>query len=120
MSTIDNQCTIYYYIFSDRFTLFESFSIITTSTNRSFFSLVMYINEFVCVLQMNRRSRINIFSGEILNNMTLSLHKLPIDILYRIIDNLDDKDIFLSLYNVCQRLNDTLNTYHRYQVKNKK
>jgi uncharacterized protein YkuJ len=49
--------------------------------------------------------------------MTLSLHTLPIELVYCILDNLDVQAIFLSLSNVCQRLNTILDTHHRYQVK---
>ncbi len=49
--------------------------------------------------------------------MTLSLHTLPVDLVYRILDNLREKAIFLSMRNVCKRLNTIIDTYHRYQVK---
>lgn len=48
--------------------------------------------------------------------MVLSLHTLPIELVYRILDNLNDKALFLSCYGVCQRLNDIIDTYRRYQV----
>jgi len=48
--------------------------------------------------------------------MSLSIHTLPIDIIYRIFDHLNDKDIFISTNNVNQRLNAILNTYQRFQV----
>jgi hypothetical protein len=48
--------------------------------------------------------------------MTLTLPTLPVDLVYRILDHLNDKTIFLSLRNVCQRLNTIIDTYHRYQV----
>jgi len=48
--------------------------------------------------------------------MTPSLHTLPIELVYRILDNLSDRQIFLSCLNVCARLNIIIDTYHRYQV----
>jgi len=48
--------------------------------------------------------------------MSLSLHVLPIDILYRIFDHLNKKDLFMSANYVNQRLNGIQNSYHRFQV----
>jgi hypothetical protein len=48
--------------------------------------------------------------------MTLSLHTLPVELVYRILDNLEELTILLSLRNVCTRLNDITDTYQRYQV----
>jgi hypothetical protein len=45
-----------------------------------------------------------------------SLHTLPIDIVYRILNNLDDLTIFCSMRNVCTRINAIMDIYHRYQV----
>jgi hypothetical protein len=50
------------------------------------------------------------------NKMPLSLHTLPVEMVYRILDNLDDLTIFVSCRNVCTRLNTIRDTYHRYQV----
>jgi len=49
-------------------------------------------------------------------NMASSLLKLPVELVYRILDNLDEKAMFLSIRNVCTRLNTIIDTYHRYQV----
>jgi hypothetical protein len=48
--------------------------------------------------------------------MFLSLHTLPVELVYRILDHLDNKSLFLSCTNICRRLNDIIDTYHRYQV----
>lgn len=48
--------------------------------------------------------------------MAYSLHILPIELVYRILDNVDNKTLFISCHGVCKRLNDILNTYHPYQV----
>jgi len=48
--------------------------------------------------------------------MALSLHTLPVELVYRIFDNLDRKTLFLSCRGVCARLNDITDAYHRYQV----
>ncbi len=50
------------------------------------------------------------------SNTVLSLHTLPVELVYCILDNLDQLTILLSLRNVCARLNDITDTYHRYQV----
>lgn len=49
--------------------------------------------------------------------MALSLHTLPVEMIYRILDNLSDKALFLSAQNICQRLDIIINSYHRYRVK---
>ena len=48
--------------------------------------------------------------------MILSLSSLPVEIIYRILDHLTDKHLFLSMNNVSQRLNLILNSYQPYQV----
>jgi hypothetical protein len=48
--------------------------------------------------------------------MVLSLLTLPVELVYRILDNLHNETIFLSLSNVCTRLNTIINTYQPYQV----
>jgi hypothetical protein len=50
------------------------------------------------------------------NNITPSILTLPIELVYRILDNLDQLTILLSLHNVCIRLNAITDTYYRYQV----
>ena len=50
------------------------------------------------------------------SNTTPSLIVLPIELIYRILDHLQLKDIFLSVRNLCQRLDSITDTYHRYQV----
>ncbi len=49
--------------------------------------------------------------------MHLSLHKLPVYIIYQILDHLEDKTLFLSIYDVCQYLNAVINSYDRFKVK---
>jgi len=48
--------------------------------------------------------------------MSTSLHTLPVDIVYRILDHLSDKSLFISVTNICQRLNAIQNSYQRFQV----
>jgi len=48
--------------------------------------------------------------------MSLSLHTLPIEMVFRIFDHLSDKDLFLKANGICQRLNLILNSYQRFQV----
>lgn len=49
--------------------------------------------------------------------MSYSLHTLPIEMVYRIMDHLEEATIYLSLRNVCQRLDKIVDSYRRYQVK---
>ena len=51
-----------------------------------------------------------------LDEVTSSLHRLPIELVYRILDNLDVLDILLSIRNVCAKLNVITDTYYRYKV----
>jgi hypothetical protein len=48
--------------------------------------------------------------------MALSLHTLPVEVVYRILDNLDEQIILFSFYNVCTRLDIIIDTYHRYEI----
>ncbi len=48
--------------------------------------------------------------------MPLSLPTLPVEMIYRILDHLDTFAILVSCRNVCKKLNDIIDTYHRYQV----
>ena len=41
---------------------------------------------------------------------------IPIEQIYRILDNLDDISILLSAREVCKQLNAIIDTYPRYQV----
>ena len=47
---------------------------------------------------------------------TPTLLVLPIEVIFRILDQLQPKDIFLSIFNVCGRLNAIIDAYHPYQV----
>ena len=49
-------------------------------------------------------------------NNIASLVTLPVELIYRILDHLAPKDIFLSVRNVCERLNSITDVYHPYQV----
>ncbi|CAF1127706.1 unnamed protein product [Adineta steineri] len=49
-------------------------------------------------------------------NRTLTLHTLPVELIYCILDNLDDLTIILSLRNVCLQLNAIIDIYPRYQT----
>lgn len=48
--------------------------------------------------------------------MALSLHTLPIELCYRILDHLNNEQIFFALSGVSARMNDIINSYHPYQV----
>jgi hypothetical protein len=41
---------------------------------------------------------------------------LPVELVYRILDKLDELTILLSIYNVCEKLNIIINSYHQYRV----
>jgi hypothetical protein len=46
-----------------------------------------------------------------------SLLTLPVELVYQILDNIDELTILCSARNVCTRLNLIIDSYHRYQVK---
>lgn len=50
------------------------------------------------------------------NQTVLSLHTLPVPLVYHILDHLSEIALLVSMYNVCQRLNTIIDSYHRYQV----
>jgi hypothetical protein len=45
-----------------------------------------------------------------------SLLTIPVELVYRILDQLDELTILLSARGVCKRLNLITDTYYRYQV----
>ena len=42
--------------------------------------------------------------------------ELPVEVIYKILDELDISTIFISLYNVCHRFNEILSTYNQYHL----
>jgi hypothetical protein len=48
--------------------------------------------------------------------MNWSLHTMPVELVYRILDHLDDVTILLACRNVCTKLNAITDTYYRYKV----
>lgn len=50
------------------------------------------------------------------HRMAVSLHTLPIELIYRILDHVNNKTLFMSCHGVCQRLNNILDTYKPYQI----
>ncbi|CAF0917373.1 unnamed protein product [Rotaria sordida] len=50
------------------------------------------------------------------DKISASILTLPIELVYRILDNLNDLTILCSVRNVCTRLNAITDTYHRYQT----
>ena len=51
------------------------------------------------------------------DNIKPSFITLPVELIYRILDQLDEFAILSSVCNVCERLNSILDTYNRYKVK---
>jgi hypothetical protein len=47
----------------------------------------------------------------------MALYTIPVELVYRILDNLDTLTIVLSCRNVCTRLNAITDSYCRYKVK---
>jgi hypothetical protein len=45
-----------------------------------------------------------------------SLHTLPAELVHRILNSLDDFNIFYTVRNVCQRLDTIVDGYRRYKV----
>lgn len=50
------------------------------------------------------------------DNNKLSLHTLPVQLVHRIFNNLDDFDILFAVRNVCTRLDTVVDNYRRYRV----
>ena len=50
------------------------------------------------------------------NTNTHSLHTLPVELVYRVLDKLSLYEIVCSMLNVCTRLNAIVNSYHRDEV----
>jgi hypothetical protein len=46
----------------------------------------------------------------------LSLHTLPVELVYHVMDNLNILTILYSMRNVCKRINAITDSYYRYQV----
>ena len=46
----------------------------------------------------------------------ISFHTLPIEIIYRVLDHLNEINILWSARNICIRLNRIIDTYDRYKV----
>jgi hypothetical protein len=44
------------------------------------------------------------------------LHTLPVELVYRILDHMDDFHIFCSMENTCVRLNRIIDSYYRCEV----
>jgi hypothetical protein len=65
-------------------------------------------------LQRNTNSDKKVTS--MLNKMTPSILTLPVELVYRSLDNLEQLAILLSVRDVCTRLNTITDTYYRYQV----
>jgi len=53
---------------------------------------------------------------KISSKSTRNLDTLPVELVYRILDQLNVDDIFWSMTAVCQRLNAIVNTYDPYKV----
>jgi len=45
-----------------------------------------------------------------------SLSTLPVELVYQVLDNLDILTIFVSFRDICKRLNEITDNYHRYKV----
>jgi hypothetical protein len=51
------------------------------------------------------------------NKVIPSLLTLPVELIYRILDQLDVLNILLSMRNVCTRINTIVDDYHRDKVE---
>jgi hypothetical protein len=47
---------------------------------------------------------------------TISFLTLPVEIIYRILDNLNELSLLISARDVCTRLNTIIDSYHPYKV----
>jgi hypothetical protein len=80
------------------------------------FSDTSYIKRYLKNNTVVRNTHITKETSSIHNKMTLSLHTIPVELVYRILDHLDPEKIFWSCINVCTKLNAITDTYYRYQV----
>ena len=48
--------------------------------------------------------------------VVLSLHTIPVDLAYQILDHLDEVTLVVAVRNVCLRLNAITDTYQRFRV----
>jgi hypothetical protein len=51
-----------------------------------------------------------------MSNVIPSLHTLPVELVYRILDHLDEVTILCSMQSVCARILAIVDSYHSYQV----
>ena len=58
----------------------------------------------------------HVFRRKIPQKLTASLQTLPVELVYRILDELDDSTLIRSCYYVCTKLNNIIDTYRRYRV----
>jgi len=103
-------------------TVHESDSLKSYQSN-GFFSLYfierVFYRLFWCspITQSSENRKTQLFSYKQMSCPTTpSLSTLPIELVYRILDNLNLFDIVVSAYNVCTRLNSIIDSYHPYQV----
>ncbi len=72
-----------------------------------------YFEKYLCVVKHR------IWKETLSNSnkmFSTSLDTLPVELVYRILDHLDILTILLSCRNVCTKLNNITDTYHRCQV----
>ena len=50
------------------------------------------------------------------NEVPLSFMTLPVELVYRVFDHLNDFELFCFTHDICQRLNTIVDTYNRNQV----
>ena len=50
------------------------------------------------------------------SQINLTFLTLPVELVYRILDYLDDWSLICSMRNVSTRINSIIDNYHRYQV----
>ena len=67
-------------------------------------------NSFLQIIVSTRKS--TLMSREVRS----SLVAISVELVYRILDHLDELTILYSVRNVCQRLNAITDAYNRYQV----
>jgi hypothetical protein len=70
------------------------------------------INKYIFLSIINFNKTVITMSTKVV----LSLHTLPVELVYYILDNLDQFTLLFSICDVCARLNTIIRTYHRYQV----
>ena len=101
------------YVFVFMISSFSLYTCVSYKNKKFHNTLSSFTTLFIQIIFQNICSLVETIF--ISNKMNMSLHTLPVELVYRILDHLDHFTILMSCRNVCARLNAITNTYHRYR-----